>query len=66
VTRPSGAARGRPSTWVLLSGLPFAAYWFVTSDPYRRALDFIVPGVLVTIFAAVAGFDLCEGATQGL
>lgn len=41
---------------MLLSGIPFAAYWFVTSDPYRRALEFILPGVTVTIVAAVAAY----------
>jgi polar amino acid transport system permease protein len=58
--KPPAAAklrRGpRASTLVLLSSLPFIAILFVTTDNYRRALAFILPGITVTIGATVAAY----------
>jgi polar amino acid transport system permease protein len=46
----------RASTLVLLSALPFVAVLFATTDNYRRALAFILPGIAVTIGATVAAY----------
>jgi polar amino acid transport system permease protein len=46
----------RASTLVLLSSLPFIAVLFATTDNYRRALAFILPGITVTIGATVAAY----------
>lgn len=55
--RAAARRRGpRASTLVLLSGLPFAALLFVTTDNYRRALAFILPGIGVTIGATAAAY----------
>jgi len=55
-----------PSTFVLLSAMPFVVYLFVTAPDYRRALDYILPGlgitalitVLAYLFALVLGLGL--------
>jgi polar amino acid transport system permease protein len=46
----------RPSTWVLLSALPFALYLFLSADNYRRALAFILPGIGATIGATLVAY----------
>lgn len=61
--RPARNRRGaerrrgpRASTLVLLSALPFAVLLFLTTDNYRRALAFILPGIGVTIGATAAAY----------
>lgn len=55
--KPSPKRRGpRASTLVLLSAVPFAVLLFVTTENYRRALAFILPGVGVTIGATIAAY----------
>lgn len=46
----------RPSTWVLLSALPFALYLFLSAENYRRALAFILPGIGATIGATLVAY----------
>lgn len=46
----------RPSTWVLLSAVPFAVYLFLSADNYRRALAFILPGIGATIGATLVAY----------
>jgi polar amino acid transport system permease protein len=54
---PALIGRGwRASTLVLLSAVPFVVVLFVTTDSYRRALAFILPGIGATITAAVIAY----------
>jgi polar amino acid transport system permease protein len=53
---PAPRRRVRASTLVLLSALPFVVLLFATTENYRRALAFILPGIAVTIGATVAAY----------
>jgi len=54
---PPPPRRGvRASTLVLLSALPFVVLLFATTENYRRALAFILPGIAVTIGATLAAY----------
>lgn len=59
--RPGSARRGplgriRPSYLILLSALPFVIYLFATSDSYRSALAFILPGLRTTALVTVVAY----------
>ena len=45
-----------PSTFVLLSALPFVIYLFATAPDYRRALEYILPGLGVTALITVLSY----------
>ncbi len=45
-----------PSTFVLLSALPFVIYLFVSAPDYRRALDYILPGLGVTALVTLLAY----------
>lgn len=46
----------KPSYLVLLALLPLVVYLFVSSDDYRRALAFILPGLRFTVLVTVFGY----------
>jgi polar amino acid transport system permease protein len=54
-----------PSTFILLSALPFVAYLFFTAPDYQRALEYILPGLgltaLVTVLAYLSAMVLGLG-----
>lgn len=45
-----------PSTFILLSALPFVMYLFATAPDYRRALEYILPGLGVTALITVLAY----------
>lgn len=61
-----GRLRIRASTLVLLSTVPFVVLLFVTSENYQRALGFILPGITVTVGAAVLAYALAVVLGLGL
>ena len=48
--------RLRPSNFVFLLVLPGVVYLFLTAEDYRRAFDFIIPGIWTTVFVAVGAY----------
>lgn len=46
----------RPSNFVFLLVLPGVIYLFLTAENYRRAFEFIVPGIWTTIFVALGAY----------
>jgi len=45
-----------PGYLVLLSALPFVIYLFLTVEDYQRAIEFIAPGLLITIMVTVLAY----------
>ncbi len=45
-----------PSTFILLSALPFVIYLFVTAPDYQRALAYILPGLGLTVLVTVLAY----------
>ena len=45
-----------PSTFILLSALPFIIYLFVTAADYQRALQYILPGLGLTALVSVLAY----------
>jgi polar amino acid transport system permease protein len=56
----------RASTLVMLSTLPFVLFLFLTAENYRRALSFILPGITVTVGAAILAYLLAVVLGLGL
>lgn len=48
--------RIRPSTFIFLLTLPGVVYLFLSAENYRRALDFILPGIWMTVSVAVGAY----------
>jgi polar amino acid transport system permease protein len=55
-TTPAQGISLGPSTFVLLSALPFVLYLFASAPDYRRALEYIVPGLGVTALITVLAY----------
>lgn len=55
-----------PSTFVLLSALPFVVYLFVTAPDYERALSYILPGLWLTAQITVLAYLLAMLLGLGL
>ena len=46
----------RPSNFIFLMMVPGMIYLFATADDYQRALEFIVPGVWMTVVVAIGAY----------
>jgi polar amino acid transport system permease protein len=64
--RKRGRPRMRASTLVMLSTLPFVVFLFLTTENYQRALSFILPGITVTVGAAIMAYLLAVVLGLGL
>lgn len=64
-TPAQGVSLG-PSTFVLLSALPFVVYLFATAPDYSRALDYILPGLGVTALVTVCAYGVALVLGLGL
>lgn len=56
VPPPSQGISLGPSTFILLSALPFVAYLFFTAPDYGRALTYILPGLGLTALVTVLAY----------
>ena len=55
-----------PSTFILLSAVPFLIYLFVTAPDYGRALSYILPGLGLTALVTVLAYLLAMLVGLGL
>lgn len=55
-----------PSTFILLSALPFLAYLFWTAPDYQRALTYILPGLGITATVTVLAYLMAMALGLGL
>ncbi len=63
---PSQGVSLGPSTFVLLSALPFIIYLFATAPDYNRALEYILPGLGITTFVTICAYLLALALGLGL